>query len=110
MFSVTTSDNEDVQTTGPQLHLQPGDDGGQGQGGLGEADRGRQRIQDFMLWMWRERYCKVKQRITSSSTKGSFSLFDRYSFLVGFLFSVITGPYAGAQFVAGTQETDFYVS
>ena len=52
----------------------------------------------------------MKQRITSSSNKGSFSLFDRYSFLVGFLFSVVTGPYAGAQFVAGTQETDFYVS
>jgi len=34
----------------------------------------------------------------------------RYSFLVGFLFSVLTGPYSGAQFVAGTQETDFYIT
>ena len=34
----------------------------------------------------------------------------RYTFFVGILFSMILGPYSGVQLVAGTQETDYYVS
>lgn len=34
----------------------------------------------------------------------------RYTFCVGALFTLVTGPYAGAQFVAATQESDFYVT
>jgi len=35
---------------------------------------------------------------------------SRYTFFVGILFSMILGPYSGVQLVAGTQETDYYIT